>query len=137
MAENKTKKTVDYKGLGRRKSSVARVTIVANGTGKITVNKLDVKDYFPSENIVTDIKNPFVVTKTVDQFDVIANIKGGGFSGQAGALRHGIARALVLASEDYRKSLKENNYLKRDARVKERKKYGFKKSRKSPQFSKR
>ncbi len=125
-----------YRGLGRRKSSVARV-IITPGTGKIVVNGKDANDYFPYETLIQDAKQGFVVTETVDKFDVKANINGGGFSGQAGALRHGIVRALLEASDDYRKPLKAAGLITRDARVKERKKYGLRGARRSPQFSKR
>ncbi len=125
-----------YRGLGRRKSSVARV-IITPGTGKIVVNGKEASDYFPYETLIQDAKQGFVVTETVDKFDVKANIKGGGFAGQSGALRHGIVRALLEASDDYRKPLKSAGLITRDARVKERKKYGLKGARRSPQFSKR
>ena len=125
-----------YKGLGRRKTSVARVTLTP-GKGAITINGKDINDYFPYATLVQDATQGFVITKTENQFDVVANIKGGGFTGQAGALRHGIVRALIEASADYKTSLKKAGLVKRDARVKERKKYGLKKARKAPQFSKR
>ena len=124
-----------YYGTGRRKTAVARVRLVP-GTGKITVNGRDAVDYFGREGLVDYAKAPFKVTDTMDHFDVIANIKGGGISGQAGALRHGISRALLEAG-DYRAELKKAGYLTRDARMVERKKYGLKKARKAPQYSKR
>jgi small subunit ribosomal protein S9 len=130
-------KELRYQGLGRRKTSSARVTLIAGGTGKITVNGKDVNDYFPYAVLVQDAKQGLVITETETDFDIIANIKGGGFSGQAGALRHGIVRALIVASPDYKPALKAAGLVTRDARVVERKKYGFKKARKSPQFSKR
>ena len=125
-----------YRGLGRRKTSVARVTLTP-GKGNITINGKDINDYFPYETLVQDATQGFVITKTENQFDVVANIKGGGFTGQAGALRHGIVRALIEASSDYKLPLKKAGLVTRDARVKERKKYGLKKARKAPQFSKR
>lgn len=124
-----------YIGTGRRKNAVARVRLVP-GTGKVTVNKRDAKDYFGRDALVDMALAPFKVTDTVDHFDVIATCNGGGVSGQAGALRHGIARALLSAG-DYRADLKKAGFLTRDARVVERKKYGLRKARKKPQFSKR
>ncbi|NOQ50286.1 MAG: 30S ribosomal protein S9 [Mycoplasmataceae bacterium] len=126
-----------YQGLGRRKSSVARVTLKPNGTGKITINGKDIKDYFPYKTLIQDSIQGLVITKTEKEFDIFANIKGGGFSGQAGALRHGIVRALIEASADYREDLKKAGLVTRDARVKERKKYGLRKARRARQFSKR
>ena len=131
MAEN----TVQYQGTGRRKNAVARVRLVP-GTGKVTVNKRDAMSYFCRKNLVDDALAPFKVTDTAGSFDVIALCDGGGLSGQAGALRLGIARALLQAG-DYRADLKKAGYLTRDARVVERKKYGLKKARRRPQFSKR
>ena len=124
-----------YYGTGRRKNAVARVRLVP-GTGKVTVNGRDGQDYFGREALINYAKAPFKVIDTADHFDVIANLDGGGISGQAGALRHGIARALLEAG-DYRAELKKAGYLTRDSRMVERKKYGLKKARKRPQFSKR
>lgn len=124
-----------YYGTGRRKNAVARVRLVP-GTGKITVNGRDALDYFGREALVNYAKAPFKVTDTVDHFDVVARLNGGGVSGQAGALRHGISRALLEAGE-YRPELKKAGFLTRDSRMVERKKYGLKKARKRPQFSKR
>lgn len=124
-----------YYGTGRRKNAVARVRLVP-GTGKITVNGREGGQYFGRQALLDFAKTPFVVTGTVDHFDVIARIDGGGVAGQAGALRHGIARALLEAG-DYRADLKKAGYLTRDSRMVERKKYGLKKARKRPQFSKR
>ncbi len=124
-----------YYGTGRRKNAVARVRLVP-GTGKITVNGRDGVDYFGREALVEYANAPFRVTDTAGHFDVLANIKGGGVSGQAGALRHGISRALLEAG-DYRAELKKAGFLTRDSRMVERKKYGLKKARKRPQFSKR
>ena len=132
MAENQAV----YWGTGRRKTSVARVRLVP-GTGKITVNGREALDYFGREALVAFVQTPFKATETTDRFDVIARIHGGGISGQAGALRHGIARALLEAGDDYRGELKKAGYLRRDPRMVERKKYGLKKARKRPQFSKR
>lgn len=125
-----------YYGTGRRKSSVARVRMVS-GSGKITVNGVDVEAYIPSPNLLIDLKQPLVLTETQDKFDVIVNATGGGFSGQAGAIRLGIARALMEADPSYRKVLKQAGLITRDARCKERKKYGLKAARRAPQFSKR
>ena len=135
MAARK-KVAVLYRGLGRRKSSTARV-IVKPGNGTILVNGRDVNEYMPFATLVMDLKQPLTLTSTQDQFDVSVNVVGGGFTGQAGAIRLGIARALLQASPDYRPVLKKAGMLTRDARAKERKKYGLKASRRAPQFSKR
>lgn len=127
---------VQYLGTGRRKKSVARVRLVA-GTGKVTVNNRELDEYFNYETLTNDLKRPLKVTDTLNKFDVLVNVNGGGFRGQAGAIRHGIARALLEVDETFRPALKEKGFLTRDSRMKERKKYGFKKARKSPQFSKR
>lgn len=126
-----------YYGTGRRKSSVARVRLFEGGTGKITVNNEDIEKYFGMETLKVIVKQPFAVTNTTGKYDVICTVKGGGFTGQAGAIRHGIARALNEANIEYRPALKQNGFLTRDSRMKERKKYGLKKARKAPQFSKR
>ena len=125
-----------YYGTGRRKSSVARVYLVP-GTGKITINKRDIDEYFGLETLKVIVRQPFVATETADKFDVLVNVKGGGYTGQAGAVRHGIARALLQVDADYRPTLKAAGYLTRDPRMKERKKYGLKAARRAPQFSKR
>ena len=125
-----------FYGTGRRKSSVARVRLYP-GTGAITINGRDVDDYFGLETLKLIINQPFGVTETMGKFDVVANVTGGGISGQAGAIRHGIARALLLADETYRTALKAAGLLTRDPRMKERKKYGLKAARRAPQFSKR
>ncbi|HEY5113386.1 MAG TPA: 30S ribosomal protein S9 [Coriobacteriia bacterium] len=125
-----------YQGTGRRKTSVARVRLMP-GTGTITVNGRDAAAYFGRAVLMTLVETPFRVTETVGKFDVIAKLEGGGLSGQAGALRHGISRALLLAGDDYRAVLKKEGLLRRDPRMVERKKYGLKKARKKPQFSKR
>ena len=124
-----------YYGTGRRKNAIARVRIVP-GTGKVTVNGREGVAYFGREALVDYVKAPFKVTDTLDHFDIVATLNGGGISGQAGALRHGVARALLDAG-DYRAELKKAGYLTRDSRMVERKKYGLKKARKRPQFSKR
>ncbi len=125
-----------YYGTGRRKSSVARVYLVP-GTGKITINKRDIDEYLGLETLKVVVRQPLVATDTVDKFDVLVNVKGGGYTGQAGAIRHGIARALLEVDADYRPTLKAEGYLTRDPRMKERKKYGLKAARRAPQFSKR
>ncbi len=121
---------------GRRKESVARVRLIP-GSGQITINGKDMDKYFGLETLKLIVRQPLVATDTLDRFDVIARVHGGGFSGQAGAIRHGIARALVNAEPGYRAVLKRSGYLTRDSRMKERKKYGLKKARRAPQFSKR
>ncbi len=135
MAARK-KVAVSYRGLGRRKTSTARV-ILKPGQGTIVVNGKDVNEYMPFATLVMDLKQPLTLTSTQDQFDVTVNVVGGGFTGQAGAIRLGIARALLEASPDYRPVLKKAGMLTRDARAKERKKYGLKGARRAPQFSKR
>ena len=125
-----------YAGTGRRKSSIARVRLV-EGTGKITINGKDIDEFFGLETLKVLVRQPLTVTNTTDKYDVICSVQGGGFTGQAGAIRHGIARALNEANSEYRPALKTNGFLTRDPRMKERKKYGLKKARKAPQFSKR
>ncbi len=125
-----------YYGTGRRKSSIARVYLVP-GTGKVTINKRDMDEYFGLETLKLIVRQPLVITDTTDKFDVLVNVRGGGFTGQAGAIRHGISRALLHADQDYRPSLKKAGFLTRDPRMKERKKYGLKAARRAPQFSKR
>ena len=129
------KENVQYYGTGRRKSSVARVYLVG-GSGKITINERDVRDYMPYETLVMDLRQPLTLTNTQDKYDVIAHVSGGGFTGQAGAIRLGIAHALLTAGVD-RKTLKVAGMISRDSRSKERKKYGLKAARRAPQFSKR
>ena len=128
--------SVKYYGTGRRKKSVARVYLVP-GTGKITINKRDIDEYLGLETLKVVVRQPLVATETVEKFDIIVNVKGGGYTGQAGAIRHGIARALLQADAEYRPILKKAGYLTRDPRMKERKKYGLKAARRAPQFSKR
>ncbi len=125
-----------YYGTGRRKSSVARVRLVP-GTGKITINKRELNEYFGRQTLELIVKQPLNLTGTVEQYDVIADVAGGGPSGQAGAIRHGISRALLGVDAELRASLKKAGFLTRDPRMKERKKYGLKKARKASQFSKR
>jgi len=127
---------VSYYATGRRKQSIARVRLVP-GEGKISVNSMYFKEYFKRESLITIIVEPLKLTNTDNAYDIIADLSGGGISGQAGALRHGISRALMKINEEYRPILKKEGFLTRDSRAKERKKYGFKKARKRPQFSKR
>ena len=127
---------VQYIGTGRRKTSVARVFLTA-GSGKFIINKQDIEEYFDYDTLKVTAKSPLEVTESLGKFDVYVNVKGGGFTGQAGAIRHGVARALLQVSEQLRPVLKRAEFLTRDPRKKERKKYGLKKARKSPQFSKR
>ena len=136
MPAKKKAEAVRYLGTGRRKSSVARVTLVP-GTGVITVNGRKVEEYLPSATFVMDLKQPLVATSTETRFDITCNVNGGGYTGQTGAIRLGIARALIEASAEYRPTLKSLGFLTRDARAKERKKYGLKAARRAPQFSKR
>ena len=129
-------KTANYYGTGRRKSSVARVYLVP-GTGKITINKRDIDEYFGLDTLKLIVRQPLVATETADKYDVKVNVVGGGFTGQAGAIRHGISRALLEVDGDFRPILKKAGFLTRDPRMKERKKYGLKGARRAPQFSKR
>ena len=128
--------SVKYYGTGRRKKSIARVYLTP-GTGKITINKRDIDEYFGLETLKVVVRQPLVATETLEKFDVLVNVHGGGFTGQAGAIRHGIARALLKADTEFRPTLKKAGYLTRDPRMKERKKYGLKAARRAPQFSKR
>ncbi|MBQ4560979.1 MAG: 30S ribosomal protein S9 [Clostridia bacterium] len=136
MAVNYQSAKPYFYGTGRRKSSVARVRLVP-GTGVVTINNRDIDDYFGLETLKLIVNQPFGVTNTVGKFDIICRVNGGGFSGQAGAIRHGVARALLQADESYRATLKKAGFLTRDPRMKERKKYGLKAARRAPQFSKR
>jgi small subunit ribosomal protein S9 len=124
-------------GTGRRKSSVARVRLYPNGTGAIKINGRDIEEYFGLETMKLIVRQPFTTTDTLGKFDVEATVTGGGFTGQAGAIRHGLSRALVKANEEYKPLLKKAGLLTRDPRMKERKKYGLKAARRAPQFSKR
>lgn len=128
--------TIQYIGTGRRKSAIARVRLIP-GTGKITINKKDLDEYLPMEILKNEVKRPFAVSGNEGKYDVIALVNGGGTTGQAGALRHGISRALCAADPENRPSLKAAGFLTRDPRMKERKKYGLKAARRAPQFSKR
>ena len=125
-----------FYGTGRRKKSIARVYLVP-GNGKITINKRDIDNYLGLETLKVVVRQPLTATDTLNKFDVLVNVHGGGFTGQAGAIRHGIARALLKADTEYRPTLKKAGYLTRDPRMKERKKYGLKSARRAPQFSKR
>ena len=137
MAEKKQQnKGGCFIATGRRKKSIARVRLV-EGSGVITVNGKNIDEYFGTETLKVIVKQPLVATNTLEKYDVICKVTGGGFTGQAGAIRHGIARALLEANAEYRPTLKVNGYLTRDPRMKERKKYGLKKARRAPQFSKR
>ena len=135
MAAKKSASAKFY-GTGRRKSSIARVYVSA-GTGKITINKRDIDSYFGLETLKVIVKQPLVATDTLDKYDVTVNVHGGGTTGQAGAIRHGISRALLKVDNDFRPALKAAGFLTRDSRMKERKKYGLKAARRAPQFSKR
>ena len=126
-----------FYGTGRRKHSVARVRIYPNGSGAVTVNGRDIDEYFGLETLKVVVRQPLTATETTDKFDVLVNVHGGGFTGQAGAIRHGLSRALLQADAEYRPVLKKAGYLTRDPRMKERKKYGLKAARRAPQFSKR
>lgn len=137
MATKKTKKKVQYWGTGRRKKAIARVRLIPGGNGTITINKRDIDNYFGLDTLKLIVRQPLELVEAAGKFDVYVNVCGGGFTGQAGAIRHGIARALVLADEAYKADLKKAGFLTRDSRTKERKKYGLKKARKAPQFSKR
>ena len=136
MATYKCKKPYMY-GTGRRKSSVARVHLIPNGTGVITINGRDIDDYFGLDTLKMVVRQPLEATGNTGKMDIVATVTGGGVSGQAGALRHGISRALLLANAEYRPILKQAGFLTRDPRMKERKKYGLKAARRAPQFSKR
>ena len=125
-----------FYGTGRRKKSIARVYLVP-GTGKIVINKRDIDEYFGLETLKLIVRQPLAATQTADKFDVLVNVHGGGTTGQAGAIRHGISRALLQADNEYRPTLKAAGFLTRDPRMKERKKYGLKAARRAPQYSKR
>ena len=129
-------KTEKYYGTGRRKKSIARVYLTP-GKGDVVINKRNMDDYFGMETLKVIVRQPFMATGTNEKFDVQVNVRGGGYTGQAGAIRHGIARALLTVDNDYRPALKKAGYLTRDPRMKERKKYGLKAARRAPQFSKR
>ena len=137
MATKKIKKKVQYLGTGRRKKAIARVRLIPDGSGSIVINKRSLDEYFGLDTLKYIVNQPLELTGTAGKFDVIVNVQGGGFTGQAGAIRHGISRALVIADESYKPALKAAGFLTRDPRAKERKKYGLHKARKAPQFSKR
>lgn len=138
MASKKiASKKNQFWGTGRRKKAIARVRIIPEGSGKIVINGVDIDEYFDLETLKIIVRQPLVLTKTEKMFDIFANVQGGGFTGQAGAVRHGLARALVIYDEKMKPEIKKAGYLTRDPRMKERKKYGLKKARKAPQFSKR
>ena len=130
------KATTKFHGTGRRKKSIARVYLTP-GKGNIVINKRSIDEYFGLETLKVIVRQPLAATDTADKFDILVNVKGGGYTGQAGAIRHGIARALLTVDADYRPVLKKAGYLTRDPRMKERKKYGLKAARRAPQFSKR
>ncbi len=136
MATKSSKKKIQFWGTGRRKKAIARVRLLP-GSGNITINKRSIDDYFGLDTLKLIVNQPLVLTNTGDKYDIFVNVCGGGFTGQAGAIRHGISRALCEADVSYRAELKKAGFLTRDPRMKERKKYGLKKARKSPQFSKR
>ena len=136
MATYKSKKEYMY-GTGRRKSSVARVHLFQGGTGSITINGRDIEDYFGLDTLKLIVRQPLVETNTLGKVDIVATVSGGGVTGQAGAMRHGISRALLQVDDSFRAQLKAAGYLTRDPRMKERKKYGLKAARRAPQFSKR
>ena len=127
---------IQYMGTGRRKTSVARVRLLP-GNGNININNRDIEEYFNYDTLKVLVREPLLITDTIDKYDVFVNVSGGGFTGQAGAIRHGIARALIEADKELRPALKKAGFLTRDPRMKERKKYGLKGARKAPQFSKR
>ena len=137
MAKPILKKKLQFWGTGRRKKAIARVRLIPGGTGNIVINDRALEDYFPQGTMQYIVKQPIVLTQTESAYDIVVNVCGGGYTGQAGAIRHGIARALVLAEPELRPTVKKAGYLTRDSRMKERKKYGLKKARKAPQFSKR
>ena len=130
------KAAIRYYGTGRRKCSVARVYLIP-GKGEITINKRNIDDYFGLETLKMIVRQPLALTQNEDKFDILVNVKGGGYTGQAGAIRHGISRALLEVDSEYRPILKKEGFLTRDPRMKERKKYGLKSARRAPQFSKR
>ena len=132
-----SKKKLQYWGTGRRKKAIARVRLIPGGKGVIVINKRSIDEFFGLDTLKLIVRQPLELTGTADKFDIFVNVVGGGMSGQAGAIRHGIARALVKADEAYKPAVKKAGFLTRDPRMKERKKYGLKKARRAPQFSKR
>ena len=137
MAKKATSKKNQFWGTGRRKKSIARVRLIPEGTGKIVINGKDIEEYFDLETLKIIVRQPFAATNTTGKFDVFVNVYGGGCTGQAGAIRHGISRAMVMFDEKLKPEIKAAGFLTRDPRMKERKKYALKKARKAPQFSKR
>lgn len=137
MARATTKKKVQFWGTGRRKKAIARVRLIPAGDGNVVVNGKSLDEYFGLDTLKFIVNQPLVLTETSAKYDVMVNVKGGGYTGQAGAIRHGISRALLLAEPESRAVLKKAGFLTRDSRMKERKKYGLKKARRAPQFSKR
>ena len=137
MAKTTSKKKVQYWGTGRRKKAIARVRLVPAGDGAITINKKTIDEYFCLDTLKYIVRQPLELVEATAKYDVIVNVCGGGYTGQAGAIRHGIARALLSAEPETRAALKKAGFLTRDSRMKERKKYGLKKARRAPQFSKR
>jgi len=137
MARTTSKKKVQYWGTGRRKKAVARVRLLPAGDGQITINKKSIDEYFGLDTLKFIVRQPLALTDNLAKYDVVVNVCGGGYTGQAGAIRHGISRALLEAQPELRGALKQAGFLTRDSRMKERKKYGLKKARRAPQFSKR
>ncbi len=137
MAKAASKKKIQYWGTVRRKKAAARVRLIPGGTGTVVINGKSIDEYFGLETLKYIVRQPLAVTDTAAKYDVFANVYGGGYTGQAGAIRHGLARALVVAEPDLRPIVKKEGFLTRDSRMKERKKYGLKKARRAPQFSKR
>lgn len=137
MAEANLKKKLQFWGTGRRKKAIARVRLIPDGSGVITINKRTIDEYFGLDTLKLIVRQPLELTSNTANYDIIVNVQGGGFTGQAGAIRHGISRALVLADGETKAALKKAGFLTRDPRAKERKKYGLKKARRAPQFSKR
>ena len=137
MAKTASKKKIQYWGTGRRKKAVARVRLIPGGTGAVVINGKTIDEYFGLETLKYIVRQPLAVTDNLSKYDVYVNVFGGGFTGQAGAIRHGLARALIVAEPELRPIVKKEGFLSRDSRMKERKKYGLKKARRAPQFSKR
>ena len=137
MAKTSAKKKIQYWGTGRRKKAVARVRLIPGGTGAIVINGKSIDEYFVLDTMKYIVRQPLAVTDTLAKYDVFVNVFGGGYTGQAGAIRHGIARALIVSEPELRPIVKKEGFLTRDSRMKERKKYGLKKARRAPQFSKR
>ncbi|MBE5756412.1 MAG: 30S ribosomal protein S9 [Clostridiales bacterium] len=137
MAKTATKKKIQYWGTGRRKKAIARVRLIPGGNGTIVINKKSLDEYFGLDTLKFIVKQPLTLTERLSAYDVMVNVCGGGYTGQAGAIRHGIARALIEAEPELRAIVKKEGFLTRDSRMKERKKYGLKKARRAPQFSKR